>query len=107
MLKRRFKIMISLALLMFMSIGLTISTLHSHHHLEWDHPVDFADTGSCLTSDITLCPICGYLLQTDTPAALHSDIIPFTAEATVTEDDETPLKADWIINRGRSPPVLG
>ncbi len=107
MLKRRFKTIVGLTLLMFMSIGLTISTLHSHHHIEWNHSVDFVDTGNCLTSDTTVCPICGYLLQTDTPPALQSDEILFTDNQVVVEKDETGTDFWLTDNRGRSPPVLG
>lgn len=63
--KRRFKLLFSLFLLMLMSIGLTVSTLHSHHNLELHNSVEFADTGHCLNADTTLCPICGYVLEGD------------------------------------------
>lgn len=48
-----------------MSITLVFSTLHSHHHIQWEHPSDFADTGNCFTNDTTVCPISGYYFNAD------------------------------------------
>lgn len=107
MLKRKFKTIISLTLLMFMSIGLTISTLHSHHHLEWNHPTDFVDTGTCLSVDTTNCPITGYIFETEILSASHSGDIFFSVEEIITEKNIQINDGSIVVNLGRSPPVLG
>ncbi len=95
-----------MTLLILFSISLTISTLHSHHHFQWDHPQEFADTGHCLTEDVTVCPICGYLLKTDLPSASEDGSV-FSASGMLTiEADFFLSSADGIVIKGRSPPVL-
>ncbi len=104
--KCRFKLTISLCLLMLMSIGLTISTLHSHHHLEWSHPTEFADNGGqCITTDTTICPICGLLIQTDNLSLSHSGNVTFNIEIIVNPDDDSAINRSVVVNRGRSPPT--
>lgn len=88
-----------------MSMGLTISTLHSHHHLEWNHPENFADTGNCITSDTSLCPICGYLLHTDVPAASQSNKIFYHVEEIVLEKLLFTSVCEVETVRGRAPPA--
>lgn len=61
--RRRIYIILSFAIMLIMSMNLVISTLHSHHHFEWNHPDNFADTGQCITVDSTVCPIAGHLLK--------------------------------------------
>lgn len=92
-------------MLMFMGIGLTISTLHSHHHLEWNHPTEFADNGGqCITTDTTICPICGLLIQTDAPSFSHSGEVTFNIEIIILQDDDSAIYRSVVVNRGRSPP---
>lgn len=103
--KRSIRLKISLFLLVLMSIGLTITTLHSHHHLELSHPTDFADTGSCLDIDSTLCPICGYLFQTDMPSTSYTERAYFAVEGIMYEDTEIKPYRFYCCYLGRSPPA--
>lgn len=52
-------------LLVLISTSVTFSTLHSHHHLEWDH-VHHTETGQCLVDNSNICPVCGYLFGAQT-----------------------------------------
>jgi hypothetical protein len=105
MFKRRLKVCIGSFLLVLMSMGLTISTFHSHHHFEWEHPKEFADTGNCINKDTTLCPINGHILQTDLPATDYSGELFFNVDEVVTENDLIVSSYEININRGRSPPA--
>lgn len=95
-----------MTLLVLFSISLTISTLHSHHHIQWDHPPEFADTGHCLSEDITVCPICGYLFKTDLPSASEDSSTYFVSETLTIEADSFLSSADEIVIKGRSPPTI-
>lgn len=107
MIKRRLHISLGIFLLMLMSIGLTISTLHSHHNLELHNSADFADTGQCITSDTTLCPICAHLLQTDVPSQnLANTVLQNVDEVPLTTIDRKSSSL-FIVNKGRSPPASG
>ncbi|MFH5883409.1 hypothetical protein ACG2F4_03785 [Halalkalibaculum sp. DA3122] len=92
-----------------MATGLTISTLHSHHDLEWHHhhPEDFADTGNCISTNTTPCPICGYIFKTDLPSNTSSGIIRFSSEELTIEGYFDPISVFEVVNKGRSPPVFG
>ena len=104
--KRRIKLQISLLLLMLTCIGLTISTLHSHHHLEWNHSQDFPDTGHCISVDTTVCPITGYIFETDVLSASNTGTTFFeSVELTITNDIHRYDSAIHV-DRGRSPPTL-
>lgn len=102
---RRFKINIGIFLLMLMGIGLTVSTLHSHHNLELHNSADFADTGHCLTSDTTLCPICAHLIKTDVPSQDHSQIVLFDLDQVILTDSSYRTSVLFVANKGRSPPA--
>jgi len=104
--KGKFKAYFSLFLLVLMSIGLTISTLHSHHHLEWSHSSDFVDTGHCLTEDTTVCPISGYIFETDVLSASYFGEAFFKAKEFITDYHIFIDDYSTSINRGRSPPAL-
>lgn len=94
-------------LLALMSASLTFSTLHSHHHLSWEHPPEVADTGNCLTDDISVCPICGYLFDPVLPNS-ESVEIEFTKTDTIISTSEDILPDVFsAFSLGRSPPVLG
>lgn len=95
-----------MTLLILFSISLTISTLHSHQHFQWDHPQEFADTGHCLTEDVTVCPICGYLFKTELPTASEDGSAFFGSEIVALEADSFLSSADEIVIKGRSPPAL-
>lgn len=103
MTERTIKLYISVLLLMLMSIGLAISTLHSHHHLQWNH-TEFADTGHCITSDEAFCPITGCLLQVEVPQTTKG-ITFFRVEEVVTEQLHRTPDRSVANHRGRSPPA--
>lgn len=104
--KRGLKSKIGLFLLMLTGMGLTISTLHSHHHLEWSHSSDFTDTGHCVSKDTTVCPIVGYIFETEVLSASHSGDIFFSVKEIITEEYLQIGHAFTFANRGRSPPAL-
>ena len=104
--RRKVHIIFGSLMLIFMSVSLTFSTVHSHHHIQWHHSEDFTDTGNCITSDISICPICGYHIKTDIPnpsvpkAELRLDSI---LEGPVDQFlPKTPIRFD----EGRSPPAI-
>lgn len=103
---RSLKSKIGLFLLMLTSIGLTISTLHSHHHLEWNHSSDFTDTGHCISTDTTVCPIVGYIFETEVLSASQSGDIFFSVKEIITEKSYQIDDHSTVVNRGRSPPAL-
>lgn len=105
MIKRRVKLYIGLCLLVLMSVGLTISTLHSHHHLNLNHPPDFADTGNCITGDTTLCPISG-IFKITTPPVAHSGKVFFYVDQLIVEDNHCVAHFSLAVNKGRSPPSV-
>lgn len=107
MTKRRLHISLGIFLLMLMSIGLTISTLHSHHNLELHNSADFADTGHCLTSDTTLCPICAHLVQTDVPSQDLVHTVFQNVEEVQLPAIDYKSSSPLVINTGRSPPFSG
>lgn len=86
-----------------MSAGLTISTLHSHHHLDLHHPPEIADTGSCISADTTICPICA-VFKVDIPATLTSGETTFYVDQLIVEDNYIIARFPVAVNRGRSPP---
>lgn len=104
--KRRLYTFLSFAIMLVVSMNLVISTLHSHHHLEWNHPESFADTGNCITKDTTLCPICGYILQGNTSPSLDVEQ-NFNSYSTAVKFDENSAPAThYFPVLGRSPPSL-
>ena len=92
---------------MLMSIGLTISTLHSHHNLELHNSADFADTGHCLTSDTTLCPICAHLVQSDVPSHDGAFTVFRNVEEVLLATIDLKGASPSVVNTGRSPPFIG
>ncbi|TYP95520.1 hypothetical protein LX73_0827 [Fodinibius salinus] len=104
--KRRFYIWLSVAIMLIMSMNLIISTLHSHHNLELHNSTDFADTGQCLSADNHLCPICGYILQTDPPSDFSfADIFLDVTEVVKDRRDTSTFSPSYNIRKGRSPPM--
>lgn len=92
---------------MLLGISISFSTLHSHHNLELHNSSEFADTGHCITSDDTLCPICANLIEPDFLSVNESGTTFFKAEKLIILADDNERLGSVIINRGRSPPVLG
>jgi len=103
---RSFKSKFGTFLLMLLSIGITISTLHSHHHLEWHQTKNVADTGTCISADTTVCPICGHLLQTNlTPGITVTEHFQ-ACEIIYTPADRSSRFRAYIPEIGRAPPAL-
>ena len=104
--RRKINIVLGVLMLIFMGSSLTFSTLHSHHHIQWHHSGDFTDTGSCITTDISICPICGYHIKNDFPnAADLKTELEFDSKIDTRIDlfvPDTPLRFD----EGRSPPAI-
>ena len=92
--------------MLVVSMNLIVSTLHSHHHLEWNHPENFADTGNCFTKDATLCPICGYVFQGDTSPSLETEHYFNSYNIVVRFDESSAPVAHYFPVLGRSPPNL-
>lgn len=107
MIKRRFKLCISLFLVALMGIGLTVSTLHSHHHLEWHQSSDVAETEHCISKDTTVCPISGYIFETEILSTSQSGKVFFSVEEIITGKDFQINDYSTFVTRGRSPPVIG
>lgn len=100
------KTYISSIFVLLISMSLTVSTLHSHNHIEWHHPKKHVDTGTCLMVDSTQCPICGYLFNADVPP-------PETVDVTISDSRTVSEPALSLVQepslfyiKGRSPPVL-
>lgn len=91
--------------LVLVSLILTVSTLHSHKHIEWHHPKKHVDTGHCLTVDDTVCPICAYLFKADTTPVIEAENIQFSFEILEYRSDELPEKTYHTYLKGRSPPI--
>lgn len=105
MIRSKVNIVLSSFLLILMSSSLTFSTLHSHHHIQWHQNKDFADTGNCLTKDVTICPICGYHLKNDFPNP-NAFTVTLKADGTVVESEVIILsEAPRPVDQGRSPPL--
>lgn len=105
MIKRRFRISLGIFLLMLMSIGLTISTLHSHHNLEFHNSPDYTDTGQCLNIDTTLCPICGYIVEASQAPVIDSHAFLNSKTIVKNRDTSDIPKRIYIPILGRSPPT--
>lgn len=105
--KRRFYTWLSVAVMLIMSMNLVISTLHSHHNLELHKSSDFADTGQCLSADNTLCPICGYILRTDSPSdSSFTDVFFDVTEVVKDQHDRSAFSPFYNFCKGRSPPTV-
>lgn len=107
MIKRRINISTGLLLIVLLGISLSFSTLHSHHNLELHNSSDFADTGHCITSDDTLCPICANIIKPDLLSINESGTTFFNTGEQIILTDDIKRSGSVNSNRGRSPPVLG
>lgn len=105
--RSKLHILLGVLVASFIGVTLTLSTLHSHHHISWNHPPEMADTGHCFTEDTTVCPIGAYLFDPIIPADISAEIIPQQKEIQieVLQIDITDYFSPTI--KGRSPPALG
>ena len=97
----------SFLMLVVMSISLVFSTLHSHHHIQWDHSGDEANTANCITTDTTVCPISGYLFEADIapPPFIDHKLAHITF---IAEYNREILQKDIeSLVLGRAPPLVG
>lgn len=92
--------------ILLIGVSLTFSTLHSHHHIQWDHPEEFADTGHCITSDTTVCPVCGYLFKIDLTRPALSQVPEFNTEVVAEPVLPVVHNPHLFHIRGRAPPAL-
>ena len=90
--------------LVLISMSLTISTLHSHNHIEWHHPQSHVDTGHCLTVDNTVCPMCAYLLKADVTSEVKVSGYFNDFELVDFQPEELTASPFQDLYRGRSPP---
>ncbi|HLR25583.1 MAG TPA: hypothetical protein VK112_06920 [Fodinibius sp.] len=104
--KRSLKSKMSVLLLMLTAIGLSISTLHSHHHFHWDHGADAPYAEHCLSVDTTVCPIMGYIFETEVLSDAGSGKAFFNVTGTVRLENLRISNSTMAFNRGRSPPAL-
>ncbi len=107
MFKRGINISIGILLILLLGISLSFSTLHSHHNLKLHNSSEFADTGHCITSDDTLCPICANLIEGDIPSINEYETTFFRTEEQIIYTDDNKQSRSVVGNRSRSPPVLG
>lgn len=85
---------------------MTLFTLHSHHHFQWNHSQKQANTGTNLRVSSSDCPICGYLF-----GAVAEPLLSIEHNFTryhVVQQSETPSidKAFFTPVLGRSPPLM-
>lgn len=105
MFKLKIKKRISLFLLVLMSIGLVITTLHSHHPFHWKHPKHLANTGSSLSSDSAYCPICGYTFKGNKAPVFQVTQFFRCYLTFVLPTDHPFVSAFYIPDLGRAPPL--
>lgn len=92
-------------LTLLLGASLTFSTLHSHHHLQWQHSDDYTETGNCITADTTLCPVCGYHVKSVMPG-IESQTGELTFHSVLVETACIVfVKEPVLAFEGRSPPV--
>jgi len=91
--------------LVLVSLSLTVSTLHSHNHIEWHHPKKHVDTGHCLTIDDTVCPICAYLFKADLSPEITAENHLFNYQILDDRPEDLPVKLHHTYLKGRSPPI--
>jgi len=96
-------------LVIFITTGLTVSTFHSHHTMKWyqDRAESVADIGTVISGDASHCPICGYFFQRDMPSAPSSVVILTPSGVSILADEFDPTFVFEVVQKGRSPPVIG
>lgn len=100
------KIYIGSLLALLISLSLTVSTLHSHNHIEWHHPKKHVNTGTCLIVDSTDCPICGYLFHVHVTAPETTEVPIYDTTILVDSSFFLIQGPNLYLHSGRSPPVL-
>ncbi|MDX1639940.1 MAG: hypothetical protein R3281_18415 [Balneolaceae bacterium] len=103
---RLLKKYLGLFLLVLTSLGMTLSTLHSHHDFQWHKTEQVADTGTSISSDGTACPICGYLFKVDLPLDGNNVSVFFQGRDITTNLTYSFSLGFEITTPGRSPPFL-
>jgi len=91
---------------MLIGIGLSISTLHSHHHYHWNHSPDSPHAHQCLTVDTTVCPVAGYIFETDVLSKALTGSIYFFVLGSVEIENVQVSSSSVSTSRERSPPAL-
>lgn len=103
--KQKIQALLSTALILFLGLGIAVSTVHSHHNLTLHNAPDFADTGQCLTVDVSKCPICGYILQTDIPSDSQVGTAFFTVEKIIPQPVYDTTEISFTGISSRAPPL--
>lgn len=92
---------------LLIGLCLSLSTLHHHERFTFGPKDPGVQLEHTLSPDITLCPLCGYLISTDVPD--HSfDELHVDAHAVITLEDQ-----GVIVNKSagqpskRAPPFCG
>lgn len=106
MFKLKVKKRISLFLLILMSIGLIITTLHSHHPFHWNQPKHLANTGSSLSTDSAYCPICGYTFKGNKAPVFHVAQVFKCFLLLPAPKDHAHTAVFYVFDLGRAPPAL-
>jgi len=104
MFKLKIKKRISLFLLFLMSLGLIITTLHSHHPFHWNHPQHLANTGSNLSTDSAYCPICGYTMKGNIAPVFQVEQVFKCIHLIISPEDHSFVVTFYIPDLGRAPP---
>lgn len=91
-------------MLVLISASLTVSTLHSHNHIEWHHPQKHVDTGHCLMADSTVCPMCAYLFNAKLNPAIDAEYLFNGFEEINEQADHFTVDLHITSVPGRSPP---
>jgi len=106
MCKKKVQKQVCLFLIVLMSVGLIIATLHSHHPFHWNHSKNLADTGSNLSTDAAYCPICGYTFKIyKAPVSQVTQVFKCFLIIT-THENNTHSAIFYFPDLGRAPPVL-
>ncbi|MGK7369342.1 MAG: hypothetical protein ACNS64_03940 [Candidatus Halalkalibacterium sp. M3_1C_030] len=93
--------------IVLISMSMTISTLHSHHNIQWNSAQNHANTSHNITVDSAQCPVCGYLFNADpSPVVFFKQVL---AESSLVQvpGSLTFLPSSFSPVLGRSPPASG
>ena|GEM_PF-4451257 len=90
--------------IVLLSTSMTLFTLHSHHHIQWNHPQKQAQTGTTITIDSSTCPISGYLFGAQFEPIFHLEHHFVHYQLIQQTDTQIISKAFFAPVSGRSPP---
>lgn len=93
-------------MLVLISMGIFISCFHSHSDLRWHHSEQACPTGTHISIDTSLCPICDFRLD-GTPVEAPSLTAVQTVSSIIVATEESVV--DETFNgqlNGRSPPSI-